>query len=151
MTLILNKSERNILNALQYGEEPFEVIDAAVEKTNPKSTPYDTINELFALYKMGFVIIKQQPITALRQDFTKKTMSPKSPMDILGDLREYFNEYCKTRKYLWELTLGGGPSGLPFGIWVEITASGEEEAKKPEYMEYSSTDEAGECNQKDSA
>jgi hypothetical protein len=122
-----------------------------VEETNPKNTPYDTINELYALYKMGFVIIRQQPITALRQDFREKIISPASPMDILGDLKEYFNEYCKTRKYLWELTLGGSPGGVPFGIWVEITAWGEEEAKKPEYMEYSSPDETGECDQMDSA
>ena len=111
---VLNKSQWNILRALQYDEEPFEVVDAAVEEINPESTPHDTINELYTLYKMGFVTIRQNPIMALKQNFKKKTISPSSPMDILGDLTEYFNEYSKTRKYLWEHNLNESLVGVPF-------------------------------------
>jgi hypothetical protein len=135
MTL-LTKKQRSILDILRNDEEPFEFVDSVIEEIDPESTPLDTLNELLDLYKMGFVIIKQQPITALNQDFSAKEIHPESARDILGDLFEYFEHYCRERKYIWELDIGDGSAGVPFGIWVELTPSGREEADKREYEEY---------------
>jgi hypothetical protein len=137
MTMLrLNKNQWSILDILLCDEEPLETADEIVKEVCPESTPCDTLNELYALYQMGFVVIKQQPITALGQDFARRTIEPSSPQDILGDLQEYFEDYCKTRKWLWELTLGDSPGGVPFGIWIEITPSGREEAEKPDYKDF---------------
>ena len=135
MTL-LTKKQWSILDILQSDREPFEVVDGVIEEIDPDSTPLDTLNELLNLYKMGLVTIKQQPITALNQDFPAKEIHPESARDILGDLSEFFEHYCRDRKYIWKLDIGGGSSGVPFGIWVQLTPSGREEAGRWEYEVY---------------
>ncbi len=135
MTL-LTKKQWSILDILQYDEEPFEVADGVVLEIDSDSTPFDTLNELLTLYKVGLVTIRQQPITALKQDFLAKKICPELARDILGDLSEYFEHYCRDRKYIWELDLGSGPAGVPFGIWVELTSSGREEVERREYEIY---------------
>jgi len=135
MTL-LTKKQWSILDILQNDEEPFEVVDGVIGEIDPDSTPLDTLNELLNLYKMGLVTIKQQPITALNQDFLVKEIHPESAKDIIGDLPEYFEHYCRDRKYIWKLDIGSGPAGVPFGIWIQLTPSGREEADKREYEIY---------------
>ena len=134
---MLNKIQWDVLDHIIDGvSEPFEEVDSVIKKDNPKSSPGDTLNIIFDLFKLGLVEINQEPDPEFNQSFTNKKIIPKQPIDIIGDLKEHYTEYSKKRVYLWNFALDGDEIGVPFGIDIEITELGKEECEKECYKEY---------------
>ena len=136
----LDRIQWEILSSLTDGDEPFEVVDGCVEDYDPSVTPDQVLLVLLDLYKQGFLTIKQVPMTAFKQEFSKKNIRPRShPREILGDVYSDYEEYCKKRDYLWKVRLGSNdeePAGVPFGIWFDMTDKGRNECDKPVYRDY---------------
>ena len=100
--------------------EPFEYIDNLVEEFLTQPAPQVTLELIFKLYKEGYLTICQIPLKVLGQGkrFAENDIVPKIPEDVVGDLKEAFQEYCKRRKK-WNQSQA---SGLPFGIYISMTA-----------------------------
>lgn len=138
----LNAIQWYILAGLADGDEPFEAVDGnlkAIGKAIGKEfDPEDILIALFELYKLGFITIKQMPISPLGQNFEEKDINPDNPHEMLGDLEQFYDLYCQKREYLWKFDAGnrGEPAGIPFGIWFDMTERGRSELNKPDYEEY---------------
>ena len=132
---MLNNIEFFILDSVVDCDMPFEFVDSTVKDIDQNLTPQDTVNTLYKLYKLGFIKISQIPIRALKQGFIEKIIHPNEPSDLMGDLSEFFNEYCKIRTYLWYLEIGS-KGGVPFGVWIDLTDLGRQEWNKDIYKKY---------------
>ena len=137
---MLTRPQWLILNCLADEDEPLESVYAAFSEGDQSHDPARLLSVLFALYEMGFVIFRQEPIQALGQKLASRPINPASPAEIVGDCGEAFEEFRAKRDYLAHLTLGDGPyaspAGVPFGIWVEMTPAGRAEWNRPEYAVY---------------
>ena len=133
----LSFAEWTILDTLVDDIEPFEVVDRFLSGFVQNLTPLDTIKALFKLAGLGYIRIFQMPIKPLGQDFKENEIIPRKPEDIMGDLTEYFEQYCVKRDYLRFSDIGGSRGGIPFGIWFRLSDSGRAEWSSERYREYS--------------
>ena len=132
---ILTAIQWEILDTLAGGDEPFEAIDQQLGGVKTGINPDEILASLFELYKSDYITIKQIPISPLKQSFKEKDIMPNNPHEMLGDLEQFYEQYCEKRDYLWEANIGG-VTGIPFGIWFEMTQNGRNEWSKPDYKKY---------------
>ena len=132
----LSQVEWSILDMLSLDAEPLEVIDGLVKQFAPQSTADDSLQITYNLYRMGFLKIRQIPVQALGQWFPKREVCPCQPLDVVGDLRSSYRKFRQTRHYLGNYQANGVVTGIPFGIWLVLTADGKQEADRDLYRKY---------------
>jgi hypothetical protein len=138
---VLTRQQWLILNCLADQDEPLESVYAAFAEDDFSQDPAQLLTVLFALYELGCVVFRQEAIPALGQEFPSRVLHPAKPTEIVGDCAEAFEEFRATRDYLaYYLTLGSGPyaspTGVPFGIWAELTPRGRAERDRPKSVVY---------------
>lgn len=128
MSVKLTRQRWLVLNSLADGSEPFEEVYAEWAD-GADADPLHLLDDVFSLYVRGYVVIEQVPLTSAGQSFSARRLTPSRPLDVVGDLREQFEAFSETRKYL--KSYDGG--GIPFGVYVEMTPIGREEWGPEEY------------------
>lgn len=135
---MLTRGQWNILNCCADADEPIEQVYANYSEHDQTVDPALLLSDLLRLYQSGLITIRQIPMDWCGQEFAERNINPESPDDIVGDLRDSFDEFRRKREWLC-YEQGGqytGPSGIPFGIWIDMTPAGRAEWERREYQVY---------------
>jgi hypothetical protein len=123
--------------------EPMEEVSRALRDYGLDLTSADFLVLLFSLFQRGFVTVRQAPIPAFGQAFEERVLSPTQPRDMLGELGHSFEESYAQGDYLRRVAIPADspPTGVPFGIYIELTPTGRAEWDSPLYKAFWPPDE----------
>jgi hypothetical protein len=123
--------------------EPIEEVSRALRDYGLDLTSGDFLALLFGLFRRGFVTVRQAPIPAFGQAFEERVLSPTEPGKMMGELEHCFQESYAAGDYLRRVAIPADspPTGVPFGIYIELTPAGRAEWDNPLYKPFWPPDE----------
>lgn len=136
---LLTKRQWLLLDSVADQDEPVESVYNAYADGDRSIDPSQMLDDILLLFQRDLIEIRQEPISALGQTFKTKPITPAFASEIVGDLTEYFDKFRTKRDYLHYATIGEGPnatSGVPFGIWIDMTVAGLREWNDAKYKPY---------------
>ena len=135
----LSPTEWHALNSLADDIEPVESVSLSLRREGLSPSADEFLATMFRLYRLGFITIRQAAIHGFGQEFQERTITPSQPSEVVGDLDELFREFYTAGHYLHSVSIPADapPSGVPFGIYFDLTPAGRTEWNKPIYESFS--------------